>query len=116
MLDSVYHNTSSACDVNEIVRGKVLSVEGDEVLVDIGYKSEGMVPLYEWAEDEEKPQFVGVSDLLKHSVDQTLELLRRELEIKRAAKGSFSLAIAQPTTLRPFQRPSFLQISTTMGK
>ncbi|RED93875.1 DNA gyrase/topoisomerase IV subunit A [Marinoscillum furvescens] len=32
---------------------------------------------------EEKPQFLGASDLLKHSVDQTVDLLRQELEIKR---------------------------------
>ena len=60
---------SSPFDVNEIVEGRVLSIEGDEVLVDIGYKSEGMVPLYEWADDEEKP---GVGD--------TIEVLLEEIE------------------------------------
>lgn len=33
---------------------------------------------------EEKPQFVGVTDILRQSVEQTVELLRRELEIKKA--------------------------------
>jgi len=60
---------SSDFDVNQLVQGKVISVEGDEVLVDIGYKSEGMVPLYEWADDEEKP---GVGD--------TIEVLLEEIE------------------------------------
>ncbi|HMO32116.1 MAG TPA: DNA gyrase/topoisomerase IV subunit A [Lacibacter sp.] len=32
----------------------------------------------------QKPQFMGVSELLKYSTDQTRELLRRELEIKLA--------------------------------
>ncbi|MDE7124986.1 MAG: DNA gyrase/topoisomerase IV subunit A, partial [Muribaculaceae bacterium] len=32
---------------------------------------------------EEKPVFVGVSDLLRHSVDRTMHILQRELEILR---------------------------------
>lgn len=32
---------------------------------------------------DQKPQFIGVSDVLRHSVDSTREMLRRELEIKR---------------------------------
>ena len=34
--------------------------------------------------DEQKPHFLCVSDVLKKSVDNTLELLRRELEIQRS--------------------------------
>ncbi len=33
---------------------------------------------------EQKPHFLGVSDILRHNVDTTRELLRRELEIKLA--------------------------------
>ncbi len=33
--------------------------------------------------DDKKPRFLGVSDVLRHSVDSTKELLRRELEIQR---------------------------------
>ncbi len=33
---------------------------------------------------ENKPHFLGVSDVLRHSVDTTRDLLRRELEIQRA--------------------------------
>jgi len=42
--------------VNQIVDGRVLRVEGDFVLVDVGYKSEGMIPRSEWEEDEEPPR------------------------------------------------------------
>ena len=38
--------------VNQIVEGKVLGVEGDRVVVDVGYKSEGLIPLHEWSDDE----------------------------------------------------------------
>jgi topoisomerase-4 subunit A len=34
--------------------------------------------------DENKPAFIGVSDILKHSVDQTVKLLTKELEIRKA--------------------------------
>ena len=34
--------------------------------------------------DEDKPAFVGVSDILRHSVGQTVKLLKKELEIRLA--------------------------------
>jgi topoisomerase-4 subunit A len=34
--------------------------------------------------DDNKPAFLGVSDILRHSVDLTVKLLTRELEIRRA--------------------------------
>ncbi|MDZ4684376.1 MAG: 30S ribosomal protein S1 [Planctomycetaceae bacterium] len=43
-------------DVNSIIDGTVVRVEGDEVLIDIGYKSEGIVPLDEWDRDAPTPQ------------------------------------------------------------
>ena len=33
---------------------------------------------------DEKPQFLGISDILKQSVDQTVDLLKQELEIEKA--------------------------------
>ncbi len=42
--------------VNQIVEGKVLRVEGDFVLVDVGYKSEGIILRNEWEVDEELPE------------------------------------------------------------
>ena len=41
--------------VNEIVQGRILRVEGDFVLVDVGYKSEGIIALNEWESHEEPP-------------------------------------------------------------
>ncbi len=42
--------------VNQILQGKILRVDGEFVLVDVGYKSEGMIPLNEWEEWEDPPQ------------------------------------------------------------
>jgi small subunit ribosomal protein S1 len=42
--------------MNQIVAGRVLRVEGDVVLVDVGYKSEGIIFRNEWEEGEPLPQ------------------------------------------------------------
>ncbi|MEN6492651.1 MAG: 30S ribosomal protein S1 [Thermoguttaceae bacterium] len=42
--------------VNQIVRGRVLRVEGDFVLVDVGYKSEGVIMRGEWEDNESPPE------------------------------------------------------------
>ncbi len=55
--------------INEIVAGRVLRVEGDLVLVDVGYKSEGTIPLNEWGEDEAPPE-----------PGQTVKVLIEEIE------------------------------------
>ena len=41
---------------NQIVTGRVLRIEGEHVLVDVNFKSEGIIPLSEWEEGEEPPQ------------------------------------------------------------
>src|SRR5207247_1676767 len=38
-------------EVNKIITGKVLNVVGEEVWVDVGYKSEGSIPLQEWYDE-----------------------------------------------------------------
>src|SRR2546426_12783783 len=38
-------------EVNKIVTGRVLNVVGDEVWVDVNYKSEGVIPLNEWYDE-----------------------------------------------------------------
>lgn len=47
--------------VNTILEGHVISVSNDEVMVDVGYKSEGAVARYEW----EYGQTVAVGDVVE---------------------------------------------------
>ncbi len=54
---------------NKIIEGRVLRIEGDNVLVDVGYKSEGTIALAEWEEGEDPPQ-----------VGQRLKVLIEEVE------------------------------------
>ena len=35
-------------EANKIVTGRVLEILGDDVVIDIGYKSEGVIKLDEW--------------------------------------------------------------------
>jgi small subunit ribosomal protein S1 len=47
-LSSLFEQAGQVFEVGHIVSGHVVSVVGDNVVVDIGYKSEGLVPLNEW--------------------------------------------------------------------
>lgn len=38
-------------EANKIVTGKVLEIRGDDVVIDIGYKSEGVIKIEEWREE-----------------------------------------------------------------
>lgn len=48
--------TTQEMELNKIVEGTVLRVEGDVVLVDVGYKSEGIIFHNEWDEGEKLPE------------------------------------------------------------
>ncbi len=52
---TIYEHEGVNFDVNAILEGTVVRIEGDEVLVDIGYKSEGIVPIEEWSDGDEQP-------------------------------------------------------------
>ncbi len=42
-----YDQTIKVFDDGDIVTGVVVKIDRDEILVDIGYKSEGVIPIYE---------------------------------------------------------------------
>ncbi|SIO62313.1 small subunit ribosomal protein S1 [Singulisphaera sp. GP187] len=73
-LDQFLSNGQSF-EVGGIVSGKVIEIVGDQVVVDVGYKSEGLVPLNEW-EDEPPPQpGESVEVLLEGMEDETGEIV-----------------------------------------
>jgi small subunit ribosomal protein S1 len=74
--------------VNSVLEGKVLRVDDEFVLVDVGYKSEGHIPRNEWDETEPPPQ-VGdiVKVLLEEFEDGSLEEQRGLITLsKRKAR------------------------------
>ena len=63
-------------DIGGIVSGKVIEIVGDQVIVDVGYKSEGLVPLNEWEDGEAPPQpGDSVEVLLEGMEDETGEIV-----------------------------------------
>jgi len=61
--------------VNEIVVGRILRVEGEFVLVDVGYKSEGIIPLNEWEPQEEPPKPGQPIKVLIEDIEDVLGLV-----------------------------------------
>jgi small subunit ribosomal protein S1 len=75
-LENVFHDESAHTSVddwlklderqifetNKIVSGRVVNLVGDDVVVDVGYKSEGIIPLHEWydeGDDKIHPPNIG---------------------------------------------------------
>jgi len=58
--------------INQIVEGKILRVDDEVVLVDVGYKSEGTIPRNEWGEEEEPPEVGQTVKVLVEEVEDTI--------------------------------------------
>lgn len=74
-LERIYGSVGHAFDVNQIIEGTVIRVDGDEVLVDIGYKSEGVVTLDEWERDDPLPQAGDKISVLLEEVEDDFGLI-----------------------------------------
>lgn len=86
--DGEYSIGTSTLAVNSVLHGKILRVDNEFVLVDVGYKSEGHIPRNEWDESEPPPQ-VGdiVKVLLEEFEDGQLEEQRGLITLsKRKAR------------------------------
>src|SRR5438105_2392742 len=81
------HEDGQSFEIGGIVSGKVVEIVGDQVVVDIGYKSEGLVPLNEWDSGEPPPApGDSVEVLLEGMEDETGEIVlsRRKAHRMRA--------------------------------
>jgi small subunit ribosomal protein S1 len=65
-------------EANKIVTGRVLNVVGDEVWVDVGYKSEGVIPLSEWYDE-------GMDKIVPPQVGDTIQVLLDAVEDESGA-------------------------------
>ncbi|MEN1681723.1 MAG: S1 RNA-binding domain-containing protein, partial [Planctomycetota bacterium] len=68
--------------VNQIVEGKIVRVDNEYVIVDIGYKSEGMVPRAEWTDEEEllegeEPTEPVIGETVRVLVEETESVIGR---------------------------------------
>jgi small subunit ribosomal protein S1 len=60
---------SPGVEAGNIVPGRVIEIVGDQVVVDVGYKSEGLVPLNEWEDGEEAPKPGDEIEVLLEGMD-----------------------------------------------
>ena len=61
-LEEAYDNSLKAFSEGEIVKGTVINVDHDEVMVDIGFKSEGYIPVSEFPVSDDRTPTVNVGD------------------------------------------------------
>ncbi len=80
-LDSWLPDIETVYEANKIVHGKVLEIRGDMVVIDIGYKSEGLISLDEWRDES------GIGSAPK--AGETVEVLLETLE---GEDGSIALS------------------------
>src|SRR5437870_211195 len=59
--------TQGGFEVNRIVEGRVIRVDEEQVLVDVGFKSEGTISRNEWDDSEEPPK---IGDLIKVLIEE----------------------------------------------
>lgn len=91
-FSEMIESTITDFDDGDLVEGTVVNIERDEVLVDIGFKSEGVIPLRELSirKDAGSADIVTLGDkiealvLLKEDKDGRLILSKRRAEYERA--------------------------------
>lgn len=86
-LSELYEGFFSVCKPGKVVEGKISNVSNDGVLVDIGFKSEGLIPRYEFSQHE----------LKKLKAGDTLEVIFDELE---SIDGSLVLSYEKAKALK----------------
>ncbi|MEZ6187043.1 MAG: 30S ribosomal protein S1 [Planctomycetota bacterium] len=52
-LESLYNDSVQDIQKDKIISGRVLNIVGEDVIVDVGYKSEGVIPIDEWKNQDE---------------------------------------------------------------
>jgi small subunit ribosomal protein S1 len=85
LLDSL-EDANKQFDVNQIVEGKIVEINEEFVVVDVGFKSEGAIPKNEWEEGEPPPE-IGqkIKVLIEEVEDQhtSLEEARNMISLSK---------------------------------
>jgi small subunit ribosomal protein S1 len=87
-LAKAYEETIKSFEEGDIVAGKVVSVDKDEVLLDIGYKSEGVIPARELTikHDIDPRQIVNIGEEIEALVTQKEDKEGRLILSKKKAQ------------------------------
>jgi small subunit ribosomal protein S1 len=68
------YESETSVDINRILEGKIIRVDDDSVLVDVGFKSEGTIPRDEWDDHEEPPEVGQKIQVLVEDMEDDLGL------------------------------------------
>ncbi|MEK6635252.1 MAG: 30S ribosomal protein S1 [Planctomycetota bacterium] len=88
-IESTYYDSIQNFEVGSVLKGRILSAVGDNVIIDCGYKSEGMVPMSE---------FDGPSEI---KVGEEVEVL---LEAVEDDSGLIKLSKRKADRIRGWER------------
>jgi len=85
-IERQYEDSVREFEPETILKGKVLNVVNQEVIIDIGYKSEGVIPLYEFGENADVDIGDEIEVLLDEIDEQTgmIRLSKRKADRIRA--------------------------------
>ena len=81
-LEQMYDESFSGIKEGEIVQGKVVSINPNEVLVDIGFKSEGAISIKEFGDD---PAAIGIGQEIEVFLENVEDLEGRVVLSKQKA-------------------------------
>ena len=84
-LEQLYNSSIKLIHEGRIVKGKVVSLKTKEVLVDVGFKSEGIVPIIEFKGDDLKPG--AEFDFFVDSIEDEGGLIALSREKARCMQG-----------------------------
>ena len=83
--------------INQIVRGRILRVDHEFVLVDVGYKSEGSIPRSEWDEDDEEPA-------IGQEIDVLVEEVENDEGVTEITEGMLNLSKRKAKKIREWEK------------
>ena len=78
MIDLI--DTDRGFQVNKIIEGRVIRIDEESVLIDVGFKSEGSIPRHEWDENEDPPAVGDIVKVLVEEVDEEGAIARSQAD------------------------------------
>lgn len=84
-MERMYEETLKDFHEGSIVKGQVLEIRDDEVLVDIGYKSEGLIPIEEFSDPSQLKPYEDMEFLLEclENEEGMVVLSKKRAELQR---------------------------------
>ena len=86
-LQEKYFKTFESLEEGQLVEGTVIQVTPDQVFIDVGYKSEGKIPVSEFAEPPKIGEIVSVVLVAKENKNGELVVSKQKADVKQMWKN-----------------------------